>query len=121
MAQEPSNPLGQLFSRLGLPTDQISALQHQFTKAVMPAEQIRMMRDLIGTFSPSVDQIEAVRRQLEAQRAQLEMMSDQLDEMDTTLQRLAATAEQVRSMQEPFHRLTRSLFGTEEDEGDVAQ
>lgn len=115
MAQEPSNPLGQLFSRLGIPTEQISALQHQFTKAVMPAEQLRMMRDLIGTFAPSVDQIEAVRRQLESQRAQLATMSDQLDEIESTLERLADTAEQVRNMQEPFLRLTRTLFGTEHD------
>ena len=116
MAQDSSNPLGQLFSRLGLPTDQIASLQHQFAKALVPAEQLRMMRDLIGTFAPSADQIETVQRQLEAQRAQLAMMSEQLDQMEHTLERLAATAEQVRSMQEPFLRLTRTLFGGDEEE-----
>ena len=116
MAQESSNPLGQLFARLGLPTDQIAGLQQQFTKALLPAEQLRMMRDLMGTFAPSSDQIEGVRRQLEGQRAQLEMMMGQLDEMEQTLERLAATAGQVRSMQEPFLRLTRAVFGHDGDE-----
>ena len=116
MAQESSNPLGALFSRLGLPTDQIDKLQHQLGRALVPAEQLRMMRDLIGTFAPSADQIEAVRRQLEAQRTQLATMNEQLDEIEQTLERLAGTAEQVRAMQEPFLRLTRTLFGGEEEE-----
>jgi methyl-accepting chemotaxis protein len=113
VAQDSSNPLGHLLSRLGLPTEQIGALQQQFTKALLPAEQLRMMRDLMGTFAPSSDQIEGVRRQLDGQRTQLESMMAQLDQMESTLERLAATAEQVRSMQEPFLRLTRTLFGTD--------
>lgn len=116
MAQESSNPLGQLFSRLGLPTDQISSLQHQLSKALMPAEQLRLMRDLMTTFAPSGAQIDGVRKQLEAQRAQLETMMSQLEEMDVTLDRLAATADQVHAMQEPFVRLTRTLFGGDGDE-----
>lgn len=117
MAQDSSNPLGQLFARLGLPTEQIGALQHQLGKAFMPAEQLRMMRDLMTTFAPSGVQIDGVRKALEGQRAQLETMMGQLDEMEATLERLAATAEQVHSMQEPFLRLTRAMFGGDGGDG----
>lgn len=116
VAQEPTNPLGALFSRLGLPTDQIDKLQHQVGKALMPAEQLRMMRDLITTFAPSADQLEAIRRQLEAQRAQLESMNTHLDEIEQTLDRLANSADQVNAMQEPFLRLARTLFGGDGDQ-----
>lgn len=104
MAEDPTNPLFQMLGRLGLPADQLSSLQHQLGR-VMPSAQLELMRDLVDTFSPSGDQLTAIRRQLEAQRAQLEAMLVQLDEMESTLSRLAATAEQLHAMQEPFQRI----------------
>jgi len=106
-----TNPLSQVLGRLGLSGDQVSTLQHQLGR-VMPSEQLRLMRDLVDTFSPSGDQLVAIRRQLELQRTQLEAMLAQLDDVESTLERLAATAEQIQAMQEPFQRLTH-LFGGE--------
>jgi len=108
----PSNPLGSILGRLGLSGDQLSTLQHQLGR-VMPSEQLRLMRDLVDTFSPSGDQLGAIRRQLDAQRVQLEAMLSQLDDMERTLTRLADTAEQIQAMQEPFHRLTSLFTGTD--------
>jgi hypothetical protein len=104
VAPDPPNRLNQLFGRLGLP-------------GLVPAEQLKMMRDLMTTFAPSGAQIDGVRKALEAQRAQLESMVAQLDDLEATLDRLAATAEQVHAMQEPFLRLTRAMFrGDGEDQ-----
>lgn len=108
MAEDAGNPLTQMLGRLGLSGDQLSSLQHQLGR-VMPSEQMKLMRDLVDTFSPSGDQLSAIRRQLEAQQVQVEAMLAQLDDIETTLDRLATTAEQLRAMQEPFHRLT-NLF-----------
>lgn len=106
MADDPgSNPLAQMLGRLGLSGDQLASVQHQLGR-LMPSEQMKLMRDLVDTFSPSGDQLSAIRRQLEAQRAQVEAMLVQLEDMEATLARLADTAEQLRSMQEPFQRLT---------------
>ncbi len=104
---EGSNPFAQMLGRLGLPSE--------LGKAFHPAEQLRLMRDLMETFSPSMDQLGAIRRQLEAQRAQLEAMMSQLDEMESTLARLASTAEQLHAMQEPFQRVTRLFQPGEPD------
>lgn len=100
-----SNPLGSILGRLGLSGDQLSALQHQLGR-VMPSEQLKLMRDLVDTFSPSGDQLAAIRHQLEAQRTQVEAMLVQLQDIESTLDRLAQTAEQIQAMQEPFQRLT---------------
>ena len=100
VAADTPNRLNQLFGRLGLP-------------GLVPAEQLKMMRDLMTTFAPSGVQIDGVRKALEAQRAQLESMMAQLDDLEATLDRLAATAEQVHAMQEPFLRLTRAMFGND--------
>jgi len=105
-----SNPLGSILGRLGLSGDQLSALQHQLGR-VMPSEQLKLMRDLVDTFSPSGDQLAGIRRQLDAQRVQLEAMLAQLDDMEATLTRLADTAEQIKAMQEPFQRLTHLFTG----------
>jgi len=99
------NPLGQILGRLGLSGDQVATLQHQLGR-VMPSEQLKLMRDLVDTFSPSGDQLAAIRRQLDAQRSTLEAMLAQLDDVEATLERLASTAEQIQAMQEPFQRLT---------------
>jgi hypothetical protein len=104
-----TNPLAQVLGRLGLSGDQLSTLQNQLGR-VMPTEQLKLMRDLVDTFSPSGDQLVAIRHQLEAQRVQVEAMLVQLSDMEETLERLAETAEQIQAMQEPFHRLTH-LFG----------
>ncbi|HEU5083201.1 MAG TPA: hypothetical protein VFU14_07675 [Acidimicrobiales bacterium] len=93
-----SNPLSGMLGRL----------------SALPAEQLRLMRDLLDTFSPSMDQLGAIRRELEAQRAQVEAMLAQLEHMEATLERLVATAEQLRAMQEPFQRLTH-LFNPDRD------
>ncbi len=108
-----TNPLAQMLSRLGLSGDQLASLQHQLGR-VMPSEQLKLMRDLMDTFSPSGDQLAAIRRQLEAQRTQVEAMLVQLGDMEATLARLADTAEQLRAMQEPFQRLTH-LFTPGQD------
>jgi len=100
-----SNPLSQVLGRLGLSGDQLSTLQNHLGR-VMPTEQLKLMRDLVDTFSPSGDQLAAIRRQLELQRTQLEAMLAQLEDVESTLERLAETAEQIQAMQEPFHRLT---------------
>jgi hypothetical protein len=105
-----SNPLTQILGRLGLSGEQVSTLQHQLGR-VMPGEQLKLMRDLVDTFSPSGDQLAAIRRQLEVQRVQVEAMLAQLEEMEGTLERLAQTAEQIQAMQEPFHRLTHLFSG----------
>ncbi|HUG36881.1 MAG TPA: hypothetical protein VML54_08025, partial [Candidatus Limnocylindrales bacterium] len=99
MADDAGNPLAQVFGRLG---------------RVMPTEQLKLMRDLVDTFSPSGDQLTAIRRQLEAQRVQVEAMLAQLEDMEATLSRLATTAEQLHAMQEPFQRLTQ-LFNPGQD------
>lgn len=119
MVEEPGNPLAQVFGRLGLSGDQLTSLQHQLGR-VMPGEQMKLMRDLIDTFSPSGDQLAGIRRQLEAQRVQVEAMLVQLEDMEATLARLASTAEQLHAMQEPFQRLTH-LFGTPERGAPPAQ
>ena len=105
-----SNPLGSILGRLGLSGDQLSTLQHQLGR-VMPSEQLKLMRDLVDTFSPSGDQLAAIRRQIEAQRLQLEAMLSQLEDMERTLARLADTAEQIQAMQEPFQRLVHLFPG----------
>lgn len=105
MADDAGNPLAQMLGRLGLSGDQLSSLQGQLGR-VMPGEQLKLMRDLVDTFSPSGDQLAGIRRQLEAQRVQVEAMLAQLEDMETTLSRLASTAEQLHAMQEPFQRLT---------------
>jgi archaellum component FlaC len=106
VADEAGNPLTQMLGRLGLSGDQVSSLQSQLGR-VMPSEQLKLMRDLMDTFSPSGDQLAAIRRQIEAQRVQLESMLVQLEDMEATLSRLATTAEQLHAMQEPFQRLTQ--------------
>lgn len=116
MAEDATNPLAQVLGRLGLSGDQLSSMQHQLGR-LMPAEQVRLMRDLIDTFSPSGDQLTAIRHQLEAQRVQVEAMLVQLEEMEATLARLAATAEQLRSMQEPFQRLTHLFLPGQDRSG----
>ena len=113
MADDAGNPLSQMFGRLGLSGDQLSSLQHQLGR-VMPNEQLKLMRDLVDTFSPSGDQLAGIRRQLEAQRVQVEAMLVQLEDMEATLSRLASTAEQLHAMQEPFQRWLH-LFGPERD------
>ena len=113
------NPLGQILGRLGLSGDQVSTLQHQLGR-VMPGEQLKLMRDLVDTFSPSGDQLAGIRRQLELQRTQLEAMLAQLEDMESTLERLAATAEQIQAMQEPFQRLTH-LFERPGGRGQTGQ
>jgi uncharacterized protein (DUF3084 family) len=105
-----SNPLGGILGRLGLSGDQVSSLQSQLGR-VMPSEQLKLMRDLVDTFSPSGDQLAAIRRQLELQRTQLEAMLAQLEDMESTLDRLADTADQIQAMQEPFQRLTHLFTG----------
>jgi methyl-accepting chemotaxis protein len=105
MPDDAGNPLAQVLGRLGLSGEQLSSLQQQLGR-VMPSEQLKLMRDLVDTFSPSGDQLTAIRRQLEAQRVQVEAMLAQLEDMDATVARLADTAEQLRAMQEPFQRLT---------------
>jgi len=100
----PANPLGQILGRLGLSGDQLGALQHQLGR-VVPGDQLKLVRDLVDTFSPSGDQLAAIRRQLDAQRSTLEAMLAQLDDVEATLARLADTAEQIQAMQEPFQRL----------------
>lgn len=106
MAEDAGNPLASMLGRLGLSGDQLSSLQQQLGR-VVPAEQLKLMRDLMDTFSPSGDQLAVIRRQLEAQRVQVEAMLVQLEDMEATLSRLASTAEQLRDMQEPFQRLTQ--------------
>lgn len=113
MADDAGNPLAQMLGRFGLSGDQLSSLQNQLGR-VMPAEQLKLMRDLVDTFSPSGDQLTAIRRQLEAQRVQVEAMLAQLEDMEATLSRLADTSEQLRAMQEPFQRLTH-LFNPGQD------
>lgn len=113
MADDAGNPLAQMLGRFGLSGDQLSSLQNQLGR-VMPAEQLKLMRDLVDTFSPSGDQLTAIRRQLEAQRVQVEAMLAQLEDMGATLSRLADTSEQLRAMQEPFQRLTH-LFNPGQD------
>jgi methyl-accepting chemotaxis protein len=115
MAEDAGNPLAQMFGRLGLSGEQLSSLQSQLGR-IMPSEQLKLMRDLVDTFSPSGDQLTAIRRQLEAQRVQVEAMLAQLEDMDATVARLADTAEQLRAMQEPFQRLTH-LFSPGSDRG----
>lgn len=110
----PGNPLSQMLGRLGLPTDQISNFQQQWGRMLNPTEQWQTVRDLLATFSPSMDQLETISRQLENQRTQLEAMISQLDEMEATLERLTSTAEQLRSMQDPFLRFNR-FFGSEDE------
>ncbi len=112
--EDRTNPFAQVLSRLGLPSDQITGLQHQLGRMFLPGEQLQTMRDLVVTFSPSLDQLESIRTQLELQRTQLESMIGQLDEMEATLERLTSTAEQLHAMQEPFLRVTR-LFQGERD------
>jgi len=114
------NPLGSILGRLGLSGDQLNTLQHQLGR-VMPSEQLKLMRDLVDTFSPSGDQLAAIRRQLDAQRSTLEAMLAQLDDMEATLARLADTAEQIQAMQEPFHRLTHLFTGGPDRPGGRAQ
>lgn len=111
MADDAGNPLAHVLGRLGLSGDQLSSLQHQLGR-VVPNEQLKLMRDLIDTFSPSGDQLAGIRRQLEAQRVQVEAMLVQLEDMEATLARLASTAEQLHAMQEPFQRWLH-LFGPE--------
>lgn len=106
MAEDAGNPLAQVLGRLGLSGDQLSSLHSQLGR-VMPSEQLKLMRDLVDTFSPSGDQLTAIHRQLEAQKVQVEAMLTQLEDMEATLARLASTAEQLQAMQEPFHRLTQ--------------
>ncbi len=103
MADDAGNPLAQVLGRLGLSGDQLSSLQGQLGR-VMPTEQLKLMRDLVDTFSPSGDQLAGIRRQLEAQRVQVAAMLVQLEDMEATLSRLASTAEQLHAMQEPFQR-----------------
>lgn len=119
MADDASNPLTQVLGRLGLSGEQLSSLQHQLGR-VMPSEQLKLMRDLVDTFSPSGDQLVAIRRQLEAQRVQVEAMLVQLEDIESTVDRLATTAEQLRAMQEPFLRLTH-LFSPGQDRGERDQ
>lgn len=119
MADDAANPLAQVLGRLGLSGDQLASLQGQLGR-VMPGEQLKLMRDLVDTFSPSGDQLSAIRRQLEAQRVQVEAMLAQLDDIESTLDRLATTAEQLRAMQEPFQRLTH-LFAPGQDRGERGQ
>ena len=116
MADEASNPLAQVLGRLGVSGDQLASLQGQLGR-VMPSEQLKLMRDLVDTFSPSGDQLTAIRRQLEAQRTQVEAMLVQLEDMESTLDRLATTAEQLQAMQEPFQRLTQ-MFAPGSERGD---
>lgn len=119
MAGDAGNPLAQMLGRLGLSGDQLSSLQQQLGR-IMPSEQLKLMRDLMDTFSPSGDQLTAIRRQLEAQRVQVEAMLVQLEDMESTLDRLATTAEQLHAMQEPFQRLTH-LFSPGQDRGERDQ
>jgi archaellum component FlaC len=119
VADDATNPLAQVLGRLGLSSDQLSSLQSQLGR-VMPSEQMKLMRDLVDTFSPSGDQLSAIRRQLEAQRVQVEAMLVQLEDIESTVDRLATTAEQLRAMQEPFQRLTH-LFSPGQDRGERDQ
>ena len=119
MADDTSgNPLSNLLGRLGLPADQLAAVQSQLGRAFLPTEQLQMMRDLLTTFSPSMDQLAAVRAGLDAQRVQLEAMLGQLDEMEATLERLSGTAEQLLAMQEPVQRFVRLLGGDDRSRRD---
>lgn len=119
MAEDAGNPLAQMLGRFGLSGDQLASLQSQLGR-VMPSEQMKLMRDLLDTFSPSGDQLSAIRRQLDAQRVQLEAMLAQLEDVEATLDRLATTAEQLHAMQEPFQRLTH-LFSPGQDRGERGQ
>ena len=107
MAEDAGNPLAQVFGRLGLSGDQLSSLQSQLGR-VMPAEQLKLMRDLVDTFSPSGDQLDGhpppARGPAGAGRGHAGPARGHGGHARPAW---PATAEQLHAMQEPFHRLTQ--------------
>ncbi|MPY92150.1 MAG: hypothetical protein GEV08_03520 [Acidimicrobiia bacterium] len=84
-------------------------MQQMFTQLFLPPERLRTARELLRSFTPPAEQLEAVQRELAAQREQLQAMARELESMERTVSRLATLGEQVRATQDTFVKLM-SLF-----------